>query len=258
MEGCTALPNEQASDFNQEASFVSRIYSGFISSVKMTNVRRITVELVGPNERAIFYPLSDLIKVCRITMPFDFTAHGALQEQERYRVLLDLILTTLIEGSSRYKWNEGPFKEAYSKALNTRFKNEYILVLHKKSPSEKYEASVTVLNTKVHSIVTLETKTFDGQIQRTELIKVKSWEENLSIVKNIEWVDDHELIVANAGAEINFRCFPWDQKVDIFFTPRVHDEVFLKDELSLLNPATSQSEYLRITNKRIEELRASS
>jgi hypothetical protein len=251
-EGYTSLSREQINQFNQEAIFISRLYNRFISTVKLDSVQRITIELVNPTEKILFYPLSRLIKVCRITKPFDILEF-LNTSAEKDRVLLDLIMNTLTEASVHYKWSESIFREAYLKVLDINFKNEYTLLPAKVSPNKKYTASVGVQIDRTYATIFIDIT--GDQMQKVELIKVKPWEEEFSITKRIRWVDNDELVVSNSDEEINFKYSLVGKNVEMILTPKLHNEKYLQDELILLNPVTSETEYVQITNSRIEEIR---
>jgi hypothetical protein len=60
----------------------------------------------------------------------------------------------------------------------------------------------------------------------------------------LKWINNEEVLISNRAEEINFRFSVSNEKVELFLTPRVHDEEFLQNELILLNPNTPKEESL--------------
>lgn len=244
--------------YSQEFLFVSKLYSRFISDVKIENLRKIAIQLVNSHDAAHIVPTNKLTKVCLVYRYFDWQSlENEALEINRYKILLDLILDALLEISRRFNWPVESFKNAYLEVAKTGFKNEYVLLAPKLSNDRRYSASLVVVRDKEYSSIFIELidKKHEGGIQKIELIKISFYEDDLSnIAKSLKWISNEEFVISNREEEINFKYSIQKNVSERFLTPRTHDEKYLQDELKLLNPETSKEEYLEINNKRIANL----
>lgn len=249
---------EKQVKYSQEFIFISKLYSRFISDVKIENLRKIAIQLVNSPDAAHIIPTSKLIKVCLIYWYFDWQNYeNETSETNRYKILLDLILDALLEISEKFNWPKEAFKNAYSEVTKSEFKNEYVLLPPKLSNDRRYSASLVVVRDKEYSSIFIELidKKHVGKLKKIELIRLSFYEDDLSnITKSLKWINNEEIIISNKAAEINFKFSVQNDLPEMFLTPRIHDENYLHDELKLLNPETSKEEYLEINNKRIANL----
>ncbi len=244
--------------YSQEFLFVSKLYSRFISDVKIENLRKIAIQLVNSHDAAHIIPTNKLTKVCLVYRYFEWqNLENEALEINRYKILLDLILDAILEISGKFNWPVEPFKNAYLEVTKTGFKNEYVLLAPKLSNDRRYSASLVVVRDKEYSSIFIELidKKHEGGIKKIELIKISFYEDDLSnIAKSLKWVNNEEFVISNREEEINFKYSIQKNVSEMFLTPRTHDEKHLQDELKLLNPETSKEEYLEINNKRITNL----
>ncbi len=249
---------DQQVKYSQEFVFISKLYSRFISDVKIENLRKIAIQLVNSHDAAHIIPTNKLTKVCLVYRYFEWqNLENEVLETNRYKILLDLILDTILEISVKFNWPVEPFKNAYSEATKTGFKNEYVLLAPKLSNDRRYSASLVVVRDKEYSsifIQLIDTK-HESEIKIIELIKISFYEDDLSnIAKNLKWINNEEFVISNKEEEINFKYSVKNNVAEMFLTPRTHEEKYLQDELKLLNPETSKEEYIEINNKRIANL----
>jgi hypothetical protein len=244
--------------YSQEFLFVSKLFSRFISDVKIENLRKIAIQLVNSPDAAHIIPTNKLTKVCLVYRYFEWQIfENEAIETNRYKILLDLILDTILEISGKFNWPVEPFKNAYLEVTKTDFKNEYVLLAPKLSIDRRYSASLVVVRDKEYSSIFIELidKKHEGEIKKIELIKISFYEDDLSnIAKTLKWINNEEFVISNREGEINFKYSTRNNASEMFLTPRTHDESYLQDELKLLNPETSKEEYLEINNKRIANL----
>ncbi len=244
--------------YSQECLFISKLYSRFISDVKIENLRKIAIQLVNSHDAAYIIPTNKLTKVCLVYRYFEWkNFENESLEANRYKILLDLILDTLLEMAGKFNWPVEPFKNAYLEVTKTDFKNEYVLLAPKLSSDRRYSTSLVVVREKEYSSIFIELidKKHECEIKKFELIKVSFYEDDLScVVKSLKWINNEEFVVSNKDGEINFKYSTQNNILEMFLTPQTHDEKYLQDELKLLNPETSKEEYLEINNKRIAAL----
>lgn len=244
--------------YSQEFLYVSKLYSRFISDVKIENLRKIAIQLVNSHDAAHIIPTNKLTKVCLVYRYFEWqNLENEALEINRYKILLDLILDAILEISGKFNWPVEPFKNAYLEVTKTGFKNEYVLLAPKLSNDRRYSASLVVARDKEYSSIFIELidKKHEGEIKKIELIKISFYEDDLSnIAKSLKWVNNEEFVISNREEEINFKYSILKNVSEMFLTPRTHDEKYLQDELKLLNPETSKEEYLEINNNRITNL----
>lgn len=244
--------------YSKEFLFVSKLYSRFISDVKIENLRKIAIQLVNSHDLDHVIPANKLTKVCLIHRYFEWkNLEDEVLEINRYRVILDLIIDVLLEISEKFNWPKEAFMNAYLEATKSGFKNEYVLLPPKFSNDGRYSASLVVVRDKEYSSIFIQliVKKHESEIKIIELKKISFYEDDLSnIAKSLKWINNEEFVISNKEEEINFKYSVQNNVVEIFLTPGTHDEKYLQDELKLLNPETSKEEYLEINHKRIANL----
>jgi hypothetical protein len=216
---------------------------------------QIAVLIVDSLDREGVIPTSRFNKACVIYRYFNLTSFDAEQHQLiRYKMLLDFMLSKLKEVSEQFGWPAKVFDDAYEKVIATGFVNEYLLLAPKYSPNKMHRASIRAQVGKDYSVIVAECHKTDGTVLRGDIVKVARYESDFDFVNKFRWLDNDELLISNREDEIHFKYSFKDQAMEVLLTPKTHDEVFLMDELRLLNPETSRTESLSILNKRINGL----
>lgn len=249
---------EKQIKYGKEFLFVARLYSRFISEINIKDLRKITIQLVNSNEKNRVIASNKMTKVCLIYRYFEWQSiDNEPLEKSRYKIILDLILDSILETSKKFNWPTEIFKNAYFQSIKSGFKNEYVLIPNKSSPDRRFIASLSVVVDKEYSsiFIHLIDKKNDNKIKIKKLISVSFYENDLSnIARSLKWNNNEEFIVSNNREEINFKFSVQRNVSEIFLTPQTNDENYLKEELKLLNPKTTKDEFLKIINRRIENL----
>ncbi len=236
--------------------FLSRLYSRFISDVKIENLRKIAIQLVDSPDKAHIIPTNKLILVCLIYEYYNLENYNNEPTKlGKLKILLDLVLNTLLKTSEKFNWPKELFQDAYGKVLKSGFVNEYTLLQPRLSKDRRFIASIIANHTQeyVSIIIELIDKKQENAIKKVELIKVVYFKDDFSdILHMLKWINNEEFIISNKDGEINFKFSVRNEVPEMYLTPRIHDEKYLQDELRLLNPETSQEEYLEINKRRIE------
>jgi hypothetical protein len=244
--------------YGRDALFISRLYSQFLSDVKIDNLRKISIEIIESPDKAHIIPTHKLTKVCVLYKHLDLSFLNEIkQESTLHEFFLDFVLESMMELSEKFQWPKDKFRYAYNKVIESKFINEFVLLSQKYSNDKRYGASIIVNSKKenVSIILELNDKNQIDQTRRIELAKIVYYKDDFSnIVHKIKWVSNCELIISNKDEEINFKFSVQDEIPEMFLTPKIHTEKYLRDELKLLNPNTSKEECLEINNKRIANL----
>jgi len=244
--------------YGRDALFISRLYSRFITDIKIDNLRKISVEIIDSADKVHVIPTHKLTNVCVLYKYLDLSILNELKQKKTiHKFLLDFVLESMIELSEKFHWPKENFKDAYDKVIDCEFKNEFVLLTKKLSKDKRYGASIIVNNTKeyVSIILELNDKNHFDETRRIELTKIVYYRDEFSnIVHKLKWISNEELIVSNKDEEINFKFSVHNEVPELFLTPKMHNEKYLKDELKLLNPSTSKEECLEINNRRILKL----
>lgn len=244
--------------YSKEFLFISKLYSRFISDVKIENLNKIAIQLVNSHDAVFIIPTNKLTKVCLIYRYFEWkSVENEALEINRYKIILKMIFDALLETSEKFNWPVEPFKNAYYEVTKTEFKNEYVLLASKLSKDRRYSASLFVVRDKEYSSIFIELidKKLGGDVKKLELLKVSFYEDDLSnIAQSLKWINDEEFVVSNKEQEINLKYSIQKDVLEMILTPRTHDEEYLLNQLKLLNPETSEEEYLEINIKRIANL----
>lgn len=243
---------------SKEFIYISKLYSRFISDVKIVNLRKIDIQLVNSQDSTRIINSNQLTKVCLIYKYFDWqNFEKETIEINRFKIILDLILDTLLEFYKEFNWPIAEFRNAYSQVIQAGFRNEYVLLAPKVSKNKRYHASLVSVSSKEYNSIFIELTDVikENETKRFELMKISMYEEDLSIIaKTLKWINNDEFIISNKDKEINFKVSIGSELPELFLTPRIHDERYLLDELKLLDPETSPEEYLLINNRRIANL----
>lgn len=244
--------------YGRDALFISRLYSRFISDIKIDNLRKISIEIIESPDKVHIIPTHKLTKVC---VHYKYLEMSILSEMKQKATIdeffLDFVLESMMELSEKFHWPKEKFKEAYNKIIESKFKNEFVLLSQKLSNDKRYGASIIINSIKeyVSIILELNDKKQCDETRIIELAKIVYYRDEFSnIVHKLKWVSNEELIVSNKDEEINFKFSVQNEVPEMFLTPKMHNEKYLQDELKLLNPGTSKEECLEINNKRIANL----
>jgi len=244
--------------YGRDLLFISRLYSRFISDIKIDNLRKISIEIIESPDKAHIIPTHKLIKVCLFYKYLDLGVLINIKQKANLdEFFLDFVLESMMELSKKFHWPKEKFKDAYDKVIESKFKNEFVLLSQKLSNDKRYGALIIVNSTKEYVSIILEVndKKQSHETTRIELAKIVYYIDEFSnIVHKIKWISNEELIVSNKDEEINFKFSVRNEFLEMFLTPKVHNEKYLQDELKLLNPDTSKEECLLINNKRIANL----
>ena len=241
--------------YGRDLLFISRLFSRFISDISIDDLRKISIEIVDSPDKAHVISTHKLTKVCVLYKHLNLPVLSDIKNEIAiYELFLDFVLEGLIELSEQFKWPIEKFKDAYDKVIESKFKNEFVLISKKYSNDKRYGASIIVNSTKEFISINIELndkKQLD-EIRRIELAKIVFFKDDFSnIVHKLKWIGNEELIVTNKDEEISFRYSVREGAPELFLTPKIHDEKYLQDELKLLNPETSKEEFLAINNRRI-------
>lgn len=237
--------------FGRNSIFVSRLYSQFIKDVKITDLRKITIEVVdNPASNHVIAP-HKLIKVCMISKYFDLRLLEINNNQkEVQRLILNWIFECVTELAQKLDWPLEQFEFAYNKVIELDFKNEFVLVPKKPSKDKQYSASVIVKCLLEQSTIILELS--GTKVKSIELLNVVYYKDDFSdIVYTLKWLNKDELIVCNKKEDICFKYNIEKDELEMNLIPKTNDLEYLKDELELINPNTTKEQHEKIIAKRL-------
>lgn len=241
--------------YGKDLLFISRLYSRFISDVEIVNLRKISIEIIDFSNKSHIIPTHKLTKVCVLYKYLDYSIlNNIKQESIKCMFFLDFLLESIMELAEIFDWPKEKFKEAYNMVIETKFKNEFVLLSQKLSNDKRYGASIIVNNNQeyVSFILELKDNKLSDETRKIEFLRIVYYTDEFSnIIHKFKWVNNEELIISNKEGEINFKFSVHKGFSEIFLAPKVHDEKFLLDELKLLNSDTSKEERFEINNKRI-------
>lgn len=252
---------ERQLKYSKELLFVSRLYSRFISNIKIENLQKIAIQLIDLPSSAITIQSNKLIKVCLIYKYLDFEVLDNLaSDKKRFKFILDFMLEAIIEASRKFNWPVELFQIAYDEVIKTGFNNEYPLTVPKLSRDGRWSALLLVVVNCDYSTIYVELTDRRNKIgiRKIEIVKISFYENNLlNIASGLKWINNNDdILISNSVGEINFKYSIPKNTVEILLKPRKHDEGYLLEELKLLNPNTSNEEYISIIQNRISRLSA--
>lgn len=242
------------SKFENEFIFISRIYSRFISKIKVENLNKITILIESKGYPTRIIPPNKLIKVCVLYRNFNLKIlENESIELKRYQIILALIKDSILELARKFNWPEEEFINAYQEVCHTNFIDEFEIIAAKSSKNKRFKASVNVTRNKNYCSIFVKLKDNNtNEIREIEILKTRFYEDNFSrITKTLKWINNDEFQVSNKEGELNFIYSILDQKFEVIISPKIHQEEYLQDELKLLDPFTPIEEFNKIINKRI-------
>jgi hypothetical protein len=250
--------NEKQNLYGKDLLFVSRLYSRFISDIKIEYLSKIAIEIVDfPNKTSIM-PTHKLILVCLISEYFDFEVLNIVKtKNEKYKLILDMLINSLRKASKEFNWPKELFENAYEKALETSFVNEYELLKPKTSKCRRFLATVKANHNPDFISIFLEVtdKEHKDSPIKIDILNVVYFVDDFSeIIHGFKWINNDEIITYNKVKEINFKISLKTKNSELFLTPTINDESYLLDDLKKINPNTPLSECLEINKRRIQAL----
>jgi hypothetical protein len=250
--------NEKQKLYGKDLLFVSRLYSRFISDIKIEYLSKIAVEIVDFPDKTSIMPTHKLILVCVISEYFDFeTLNMAKTKNEKYKLILDMLIKSLRKASKEFNWPQKLFENAYENVLETNFVNEYDLLKPKTSKCRRFIATIKANHNPDFISIFLEVtdKEHKGSPIKIDILNVVYFVDDFSeIIHGFKWIKNDELITYNKTKDINFKISLKTKSTELFLTPTINDESYLLDELKLINPNTPLTECIEINRRRLQEL----
>jgi len=241
-------------EFNKESIYLSKLYNQFFISKNKCN--KIDIQLVNSKVEEKEIPYHRITKVYSLYTYFELDNYRNLNQEERFRFLLNYVNNILqYKISIILKLKKDIFEKAFKNIKNKGLVNDYPLINKKKSQKRKCSIEVKAIQNKDYSKLLLILYDLnDIKTKEIEFLRVIYFENNLSSIANkISWIDNENLVVSNILGEINFKINIVDNIADVFFIPKKHNKDYLVDELTLLNFSTKKSDYLKICDKRTRE-----
>jgi len=234
--------------YNHETMFVARLFTRYLSDWSHNNLQKILILIVNSRRKDGVSSANWITGVCVLYRYFDWSLLDNEKDQiSRYKILLDFLFSALTEAAKKFGFPAEVFADAYARIIAGGYVNECTLLSATPSPDNIHSASVRVRLDKSHSTIFLEVADKCRIVQKTAIFKIAQHEDDFGIfVGNIKWLGNNELMISNKEDEIHLKYSLASQTAEIFFTPKIHEEQYLRDEIRLLNPDMPEVETLAI------------
>lgn len=193
---------------------ISDLYIHYLKFYSTQNVERIVVEL-GTSEF-----ISDVGRVVKVCLKFDFTQFLLLVDNEQNEVVLNTIHKAAMMCTAKFGWDENVFLDAYNSVVSVN----YIFRVEtpkKTSRDKKHKASLVIEKNETNT--TILVLFYDNQehlINTIELLKTfNSGGFHIPIIKTYKWFDNLNFGISLLNKQLVIRASLSELKTFIDITP---------------------------------------
>jgi len=259
----SSLPNDQQYTFNMESNAVCELYNRLIPCCDVKYLRKIRIDLT-PDERERNYisplpPLDAHSTVVCIVKKYNFQNYFKLNDEERRKAILQVIIDSIAEAAEQFGWSMHPFYEAYQKVVEKNYINKVIVwnnkIVYNKSKS--FKAGVQLEITSQSAIISIVI--FDDKgifIREFEVFRAKPQSIFFSrIIGSGKWINNEQFVLVDEHKEIHFVATLGKNDILIQLTPKVRSKTQLINDLRLISADLSKEETLKLIEEQINLLR---
>lgn len=183
--------------FVRAANYIADFYHDSLKGYKPPKTGRICIHL-GPTKmwNKPFYFGS----VCSYSNIIDEAKYLTLTKTKKYKYILDLLHSTILELAEIYNWNKAIFNDSYDHIINKDFKFERSFS-EKRSRDKKIKAQAILNKTEDKS--TISVLISDGPIlNRIVLLEKRNWywyDSVYELAKSCKWLDNSSFGIIKNG-----------------------------------------------------------
>ena len=175
-------------DFRRKVNYIADFYHDSLNGFKPTKTGIICFHLGATNNWA---KPNYFGSICSYGSVIDENKYLSLSKKEKYKYILEILHTTVIEIADIYSWDKSAFNTAYKHIIESDFKFEKHYP-EKKSKDRKHVGQIILAKTEEKSKLSVVIKTRDSTITKV-LLEKNNWywfDSNYHYAKNCKWLDN--------------------------------------------------------------------
>lgn len=202
--------------FVQKQFLIAELYVYYLENYKPPKTSRINIFLGADNLSGYYFG-----SIFCVNYPFKEDEYWKAGEEEKNRILLDIIHSSSLLGVNEYSWDIAKFENAYRYVIKKNFRYS-IENTRKYSKNKKYKGAIILdKNEKFATVSVGFFSSSDELIRKVELIKTRP--EILfhhEIYKGSKWLDNNNFGYQNKSQEITIKASIETGKSEIILNPK--------------------------------------
>ena len=176
-------------DFRRTVNYIADFYHDRLNGYKPPKTGRICIHL-GPTKNQEKKP-NYFGAICSYDSIIDEYKYLSLSKREKYKYILEILHSTVIEIADIYDWDKNVFINAYNHILEHDFKFEKYYP-EKKSKDRKHIGRIILTKTEAKSTIRVSITTGDLTIRDILFEKNNSYwfDSTYNIAKRCKWLDN--------------------------------------------------------------------
>lgn len=197
-------------NFWRKVNYIADFYHDRLNGYKPKKTGRICIHL-GPTKNwdKPFYFGS----ICSYNNVIDENKYLSLSKMEKYKYILDILHSTVIEIADIYDWDKSVFNNAYKHMLESGFKFEKYYP-EKKSKDRKQIGQIILVKTEEKATLFVSIWTGDATTKKVLLEKINWYwfDSTYNFAKSCKWLDNSSFGLYKNGKNCYFST---DQNITI-------------------------------------------
>lgn len=189
-------------DFRRTANYIADFYHDRLNGYKPTKTGRICIHLDSiknwdkPNYSGA---------ICHYDNVIDEKKYLSLSKKGKYRYILEILNSTVLEIADIYNWDKAIFKNAYEHIIESDFKFEKYYP-EKKSKDRKRIGQIILEKTEEKCTLWVSIKT-GNSFRKEVLLEKRNWywfDSTYNYAKNCKWLDNSSFGLYKNGQNCYF------------------------------------------------------
>lgn len=189
-------------DFRRTVNYIADFYHDRLNGYKPTKTGRICIHL-GPTKN--WDKPNYFGAICSYDNVIDENKYLSLSKKEKYKYILEILHSTVIEIADIFNWEKSVFNDAYEHIIESDFKFEKYYP-EKKSKDRKHIGQIILTKTEEKSTLFALIKTGDVTTKNV-LLEKNNWywfDSTYNFAKNCKWLDNSSFGVYKNGKNCYF------------------------------------------------------
>lgn len=184
-------------DFRRTVNYIADFYHDRLNGYKPPKTGRICIHL-GPTKN--WDKPNYFGAICSFGNVIDENKYLGLSKKEKYKYILEILHSTIIEIADIYNWDKSVFNGAYEHIIESDFKFEKYYP-EKKSKDRKQIGQVILVKTEEKSTLLITVKTGNSIIKEA-LLEKRNWywfDSTYNFAKSCKWLDNSSFGLCKNG-----------------------------------------------------------
>lgn len=171
------------------ANYVSDLYVQKLYGYKPPKTSRITIQ---PGFNGIWKRASKLGSIISIAGYYNHSEYLAFDKKGRYRYILEIIQTCMLELTEEYNWGSSVFEKAYNEIITTDF--EFRIIYPPKMSRDKKKLGQVIIEKNEKTTSLYLQFTINNETKKVMLFENRNWfwyDIAYELAKNSKWLDSN-------------------------------------------------------------------